>query len=43
MKRFKFRLQTVLEQRERIETQAKTTFAEAHQALLRGEKLLEEF
>lgn len=42
MKNFKFRLQSVLEQRERRETQAKQTFAEAQGALRRGEQLLEE-
>ncbi len=42
MKNFKFRLQAVLEQRERRETQAKQTYAEAQAALQRGEKLLEE-
>jgi flagellar FliJ protein len=42
MKRFKFRLQTVLEQRERIETQAKSNYAEAFQALTKGKQLLEE-
>jgi flagellar FliJ protein len=42
MRRFKFRLQTVLEQRERIETQAKTTYAEARLALAKAEELLSE-
>ena len=42
MKNFRFRLQAVLEQRERRETQAKQTFAEAQGALQRGEKLLDE-
>ena len=42
MKAFRFRLQSVLEQRERRETLAKQTFAEAQMALGRGEKLLEE-
>ena len=42
MKAFRFRLQSVLEQRERRETLAKQTFAEAQLALGRGEKLLEE-
>lgn len=42
MKRFKFRLQTVLEQRERIENQAKSSYGEAQSALLKGEQLLKE-
>ncbi len=42
MKRFKFRLQTVLEQRERMETQAKSSYAEAFQALAKGKQLLDE-
>ncbi len=42
MKAFRFRLQSVLEQRERRETLAKQTFAEAQMALGRGEKLLTE-
>ena len=42
MKNFRFRLQAVLEQRERRETLAKQTFAEAQGALQRGEKLLDE-
>ena len=42
MKAFKFRLQSVLEQRERRETLAKQTFAEAQAALGRGEQLLGE-
>jgi flagellar protein FliJ len=40
MKRFKFRLQTVLEQRKRIESQAKKTYADAQQALHKGNQLL---
>ena len=40
MKHFRFRLQAVLEQRERRETQAKQTFAEAQSALTRAERLL---
>lgn len=40
MKRFKFRLQAVLEQRKRIENQAKKTYADAQQALQKGNKLL---
>lgn len=39
MKSFKFRLQTVLEQRERVESIAKQSLAEAEGALQRGEKL----
>ena len=42
MKHFKFRLQAVLEQRERRETLAKQTFAEAQGALSRAERLLSE-
>jgi len=42
MKNFKFRLQSVLEQRERREDLAKQTFSEAQAALLRGQKLLDE-
>lgn len=42
MKRFKFRLQTVLEQRERLEKNAKTTYAEAQQAVQKAEVLLAE-
>jgi flagellar FliJ protein len=42
VKRFKFRLQTVLEQRERIETQAKTSYGEAQRALVKGQQLLKE-
>ena len=42
MKSFRFRLQAVLEQRERRETQAKQTYAEARLALTQAEKLLEE-
>lgn len=42
MKHFKFRLQAVLEQRERRETVAKQTFAELQTALNRAERLLEE-
>ena len=42
MKHFKFRLQAVLEQRERRETLAQQTFAEAQAMLGRAEKLLEE-
>ncbi|MDR3710573.1 MAG: flagellar export protein FliJ [Capsulimonadaceae bacterium] len=42
MKRFKFRLQTVLEQRERIETHAKRSYGEAQRALVQGQKLLEQ-
>ena len=40
MKHFRFRLQAVLEQRERRETLAKQTYAEAQAALSRAEKLL---
>lgn len=40
MKNFEFRMQSVLDQRERRETLAKQTFAEAHAALQRGERLL---
>lgn len=40
MKSFKFRLQTVLEQRERVESVAKQSLAEAEAALQRGETLL---
>lgn len=42
MKNFKFRLQSVLEQRERRETQAKQTYSESQAAFQRGEKLLSE-
>ena len=42
MKSFKFRLQTVLEQRERVESVAKQSLAEAEAALKRGDKLLGE-
>ena len=42
MKRFKFRLQTVLEQRERIETHAKRNYGEAQRALVQGRQLLEQ-
>ncbi|HEX5323141.1 MAG TPA: flagellar export protein FliJ [Capsulimonadaceae bacterium] len=42
MKRFKFRLQAVLEQRERLETHAKSTYAEAQQAVQKAEVLLAE-
>ena len=42
MKHFRFRLQAVLEQRERRETQAKQTYAEAQAALTRAERLLVE-
>jgi len=42
MKTFKFRLQSVLEQRERRETLAKQTFAESQAAVVRAERLLEE-
>ncbi len=42
MKTFKFRMQTVLEQRERVETVAKQTFAEADAACGRGARLLAE-
>lgn len=42
MKTFKFRLQSVLEQRERRETLAKQSFAEAQAALARAERLLGE-
>ena len=40
--KFKFRLQSVLEQRERRETQAKQTFAESQAAVVRAERLLGE-
>jgi len=40
MKHFRFRLQAVLEQRERRETLAKQTYAEAQAALTRAERLL---
>ena len=40
--KFKFRLQSVLEQRERRETQAQQTFAEASAAVVRAEQLLGE-
>ena len=40
MKNFRFRLQSVLEQRERRETQARQTLAESRAALSRGERLL---
>jgi flagellar FliJ protein len=40
MKSFKFRLQTVLEQRERVETLAQQSLAEAEAALHRGQTLL---
>lgn len=42
MKHFRFRLQAVLEQRERRETLAKQTYAEAQAALTRAERLLVE-
>ncbi len=42
MKHFRFRLQAVLEQRERRETLAKQTYAEAQAALSRAERLLTE-
>lgn len=42
MKHFKFRMQTVLEQRERVELVAKQSFAEAEAARVRGERLLAE-
>ena len=42
MKHFRFRLQAVLEQRERRETLAKQTYAEAQTALSRAERLLGE-
>lgn len=42
MKSFKFRMQTVLEQRERVELVAKQNFAEAEAARVRGERLLRE-
>ncbi len=42
MKHFRFRLQAVLEQRERRETLAKQTYAEAQSALTRAERLLVE-
>ncbi len=40
--KFKFRLQSVLEQRERRETQAQQTFAQAQAAVARAERLLGE-
>ena len=40
MKNFRFRLQAVLEQRERRETLAKQTYAESQAALSRAERLL---
>ena len=40
MKHFRFRLQAVLEQRERRETLAKQTYADAQAALTRAERLL---
>ena len=40
--KFKFRLQSVLEQRERRETLAKQTFAESQAAVARAERLLGE-
>ncbi len=42
MKNFRFRMQVVLEQRERIETVAKQSFADAEAALQRGEQFLSE-
>lgn len=42
MKNFKFRLQSVLEQRERRETLAKQTFAESQAAVARADRLLAE-
>lgn len=42
MKRFKFRLQAVLDQRNRLETQAKMSYGEAQQALIKGRQLLAE-
>lgn len=42
MKNFRFRLQAVLEQRERVETVAKQSFAEAEAALQHGEQFLTE-
>jgi flagellar FliJ protein len=42
MRNFRFRLQTVLEQRERQEDAAKVTFAESEAALHRGQQLLVE-
>lgn len=42
MRDFKFRMQTVLEQRERVELVAKQNFAEAEAARARGEQLLRE-
>ncbi len=42
MKSFEFRLQTVLEQRERVESVAKQSLAEAEGALQRGEHQLGE-
>jgi flagellar FliJ protein len=42
MKRFKFRLQSVLEQRERLETHAKSSYAAAQQAVQNAEVLLAE-
>ena len=42
MKRFKFRLEAVLDQRNRIEKVAKTSFAEAEAALRRAQQLMAE-
>jgi len=42
MKRFKFRLEAVLDQRNRIEKMAKTSFAEAEMALRRAQQLMAE-
>lgn len=42
MKSFRFRMQTVLDQRERVETVAKQSFAQAEAALKRGTALLGE-
>lgn len=42
MKSFRFRMQVVLEQRERVETVAKQSFAEAEAALGRAEQFLTE-
>lgn len=42
MKSFRFRMQVVLDQRERVESLAKQSFAEAENALKRGESLLGE-
>ena len=42
MKKFRFRLQAVLEQRERQEQAAKLSFSEAEAALRRGKGLLDE-